>query len=133
MRSRSQSLALGALLVFALTVVGCGDSNPAAPTPPPTGGGGGGGTAANVTITIVGQSGNQSYSPNPASVRVGQTVAWRNGDSVDHTATANGGAFNTGNIAPGATSTAITMNAAGSFDYHCGLHPAMVGTLVVTQ
>ena len=77
-------------------------------------------------------NGGQSYSPNPATVRVGQTVAWKNADSVTHTATANGGAFNTGNIAAGATSNPIAMTTAGSFAYLCTIHPSMVGSLTVT-
>jgi len=120
--------------VFVLALTGCGgsSSNPMSPTPP-VGGGGGGGGAANVTITINGMAGAQSFSPSPGSVKVGQTVAWRNGDSVAHTATADGGAFNTGTIAPGATSSPVTMSAAGSFAYHCSIHPSMVGILTVTQ
>jgi plastocyanin len=32
----------------------------------------------------------------------------------------------------GATSSPVMMSTAGSFDYHCALHPSMVGTLTVT-
>lgn len=63
----------------------------------------------------------------------GQSVAFRNADSTTHTATANNGAFDTGNIAPGATSAPITMSASGTFNYHCEIHPDMVGTLNVTS
>jgi plastocyanin len=86
-----------------------------------------------MVITITGMNGSNSYSPNPATVQVGQTVAWRNADSLPHTATADGGAFDTGTIAPGATSSPITMSTAGSLPYHCAIHPSMVGTLTVTQ
>ncbi len=89
--------------------------------------------AADVTITIVGQNGSMSFSPNPASAKVGQKVAWHNGDGITHTATANGGGFDTGSIGSGGTSNPITMMTAGSFSYHCGIHPSMVGTLNVTQ
>jgi len=40
-------------------------------------------------------------------------------------------AFNTGNIGGGKTSAPIAMNTAGSFPYHCSIHPTMTGTLVV--
>lgn len=100
---------------------GCGDdSDPAGPGP-----------TADVIIEIVANSGNSSYSPNPRVVTVGQTVAWHNAHGVTHTATADGGAFDTGNIGAGATSAPITMTAAGDFPYHCELHPSMVGTLTV--
>ncbi len=128
---KSRALAAAGIAVFVLALIGCGgssnSSNPVAPTP---GGGGGGGVAADVTITIIGMNGNQSFSA--GTVKAGQTVAWRNGDSVAHTATADGGAFDTGIIAPGATSSPITMSAAGSVAYHCAIHPSMVGSLTVT-
>ena len=135
MNARSLKLTLGlvALSAFAVVAASCGSSSsPTSPSPSPGGGGGGGGTA-DVTITIVGMNGSQSFSPNPATVTAGQTVAWRNADSTTHTATANEGAFSTGNIGAGDTSALITMDAAGTFPYHCGLHPAMVGTLQVGQ
>ncbi len=127
MNSRT-NLTLGGLLLVALTVAGCNGSmsSPAAPSPNPTG------TAADVTINITGLNGSLSFSPNPASVKVGQTVSWRNTDGIAHTATADAGGFNTGTIAPGSTTTPVAMSAAGSFSYHCAIHPSMTGTLTVT-
>ena len=88
--------------------------------------------SANVVITINGNLGSNSYSPNPDTVTVGQTVAWRNSGGTTHTATANAGAFDTGNIGNGSTSSAITMGTVGSFPYHCAIHGlTMAGTLVV--
>jgi plastocyanin len=89
--------------------------------------------AADLTVTIAGRNGSMSFSPNPASLKVGQKVAWRNNDGITHTATANSGAFDTGSIGAGATSAAITLTAAGSWDYICKIHPSMVGTVTVTQ
>ena len=128
------TLTLGGLLLVAVTLAGCGGSSfnsPTSPSPTPTPGPTPGGTA-DLTITIIGMDGDQSYSPAPATVAVGQTVAFFNADSIVHTATADNGAFNTGNIAPGATSAPITMSAAGSYNYHCAIHPTMTGTLNVT-
>jgi len=83
-----------------------------------------------LVITIVSNNGGMSYSPNPAFARAGQRVVWVNGDGVVHTSTADAGAFDTGFLAPGATSGAITLPA-GTFPYHCQVHPSMVATLVV--
>jgi len=111
--------AIGASII----VSACGSSStPTAPTSS---------TAADVTVTIQGNNGSNSYAPNPVTMRVGQTIAWRNGDSITHTATQDSGGFNTGSIAAGATSTATMMNTAGTFAYHCTLHPGMVGTVNV--
>jgi len=124
---------LGILAVAAgLTVlVACGGSGyGSSPTPMPTPTVPGS-TAADVMITINGLLGSQSYSPSPAQAKVGQTVAWRNADSITHTATGNG--FDTGSIAPGQTSMPVTFSTPGSVDYHCSFHPTMLGTLSVTQ
>jgi hypothetical protein len=90
------------------------------PVPPP------------VFITIVSNSGSMSYSPNPASARVGQRIIWVNAHSMVHTATADGGDFDTGFLAPGERSGVITVGNAGAYPYHCTVHPPMVGTLSIT-
>ena len=127
MRARSTTAALAGLSLFALVfAVACGGSySPAAATPPPSGGGGGG--TANSTVSIVGMS----FAPSSVTVSVGQSVAWQNTDTITHTATADNGSFNTGNIAPGSTSAPITMSTAGTFTYHCQIHPNMVATVNV--
>jgi plastocyanin len=108
-------------------LVACGGSSgPSMPSPIVTGGGGGG----VVTISIVGMNGAQSFSPNPASVPVGQSVRWVNNDSVHtHRIVQDSGAFDTGNLAPGATSSAVTINTAAAMPYHCSIHPSMVGSI----
>jgi plastocyanin len=71
-----------------------------------------------------------AYSPNPMTVAVGTTVTWTNNDTSTHNTVADSGAFATGTIAPGASASA-TMHTAGTFVYHCTIHPGMVATLVV--
>jgi len=128
MQSRSavwigSTLALAVLL--SLGVPGCKDEkNPAAPGTP---------LGPDVTIDIVGNAGASSFSPNPDTVRVGQTVSWRNMDSVIHALIDDLGpiTIGTGAINPGATTVPVTMTAKGTLPYHCTIHPSMVGTLVV--
>ena len=86
-----------------------------------------------VVVEILGENGNMSFNPALASLQVGQQIRWHNADTTVHTATQDGGGFDTGFLAPGATSASITLNAAGSLRYHCSVHPSMVGTLNVTQ
>ena len=45
--------------------------------------------------------------------------------------TADDGSFDTGQIAPGASAT-VTLDTAGSFAYHCEIHPSMTATITVT-
>ena len=123
MRPRHWSI-LAAVLMASALAAGCGgdDKNPMNP---------GGGTP-DVTINIIGQNGTNSYNPSPDTVTVGQTVAWHNSNGTTHTATFVGtGGFNTSNVSAGSRSAAIQMNTAGSYTYHCTIHPAMTGTLVV--
>jgi plastocyanin len=73
-----------------------------------------------------------SFAPATASLRVGQQVRWHNADTETHTATQDGGGFDTGLIRPGATSAPITVTNPGTLRYHCEIHLSMVGALNVT-
>lgn len=130
-QGRKRGLGVLAAIIGVVAAVGCGGSYSSNPSPMPTPTPGGGGGAADVTITIQGMNGANSFSPNPATVKVGQTVAWHNADSIPHNPTGSG--IDTGAIAGGATSAPIQFTTAGTVDYHCGIHPSMVGTLNVTQ
>ena len=85
--------------------------------------------AADRTIAV------QNFSFGSAlTVSVGDRVIWSNGDSAPHTATSDAGvapAFDTGNIAPGATGS-VTFATAGTFAYTCKIHPNMHGTITVS-
>jgi plastocyanin len=74
-----------------------------------------------------------SFSPTQVSVAQGGTVSWHNGGSATHTSTQNSplSLWNTGNLTSGATSTAVTLRAAGSYPYHCAIHSFMTGTVKV--
>ncbi len=70
---------------------------------------------------------------NPASVEIteGTTVTWTNQDSAPHTATGDNGEFDTGQLAQGGSASA-TFDTAGTYAYHCAVHPDMVASIVVT-
>jgi plastocyanin len=70
------------------------------------------------------------FSPASAEITVGAPVTWTNTTGVPHTATADGGAFDTSIVNPGQGST-ITFSAPGSYPYHCSIHPDMHGTILV--
>ena len=102
---------------------GSGGGNPSTPTTPTSTG-----TANVVTITITGVKGAQSFSPNPAMCATGQTVVWKNADTVTHRVVIDELGVNSGDIAPGATSAPMSLGNV-SKSYHCSLHPEMVGAL----
>ena len=91
-------------------------------------------SAANTPAQIVNCAGVPPwcFSPKPIQVTVGSTVSWTNATAPVHTATSDTGAWDTGNIAPGATSSAISFPTAGTFAYHCAIHPSMTGSVVVS-
>lgn len=120
MRQLLTRVAAVALAVTALSSCGgySGGSTPTAPSST---------TPNAVTITILRQNGQQSFTPNPASVG-GQTVVFRNSDTVVHRVRLNDGSIDTGDIAPGATSGAVQMPGTGTH-YHCSRHPDMIGAV----
>lgn len=86
-------------------------------------------SAANAPAQIVNCStATACYSPNPIRITAGTTITWSNGTTLAHTATADSGAWDTGAIATGATSSAIIFNTPGTFAYHCRFHAACTAT-----
>jgi len=71
------------------------------------------------------------FGPATLTVKAGAKVTVTNSDSTTHTATANGGAFDTGDLDPGKSKT-ITLAKAGTYAYHCQIHSFMKGTIVAT-
>ena len=120
MKIRSSCLAT--LVVFAGLAAGCGSSSPSTPTPAPL---------ADATINIVGISGSSSFAPSPTTVSVGQRVIWKNIDTRTHDIIQDANSFTTPNISAGGAADAVTMSTRGTFAYHCGIHPSMVGTITV--
>jgi aldose sugar dehydrogenase len=112
------------LAAATLGAAACGNSSgsstprPSATTAPPPGA---------ITIDVLGINGNQSFSPNPATVPPAHTVVWHNVDSVTHRVVLDSGHVDTGNIPPGAFSAPMTLDGSGS--YHCSIHPVMVGAI----
>ena len=83
-------------------------------------------------VSIVANSGSNSYNPNPIEVRVGDTVTWINDDSSPHTVTSsNDSTFDSDVLRKGETFS-FTFDKEGEYPYFCTLHPSMVGTVIVT-
>ena len=126
-------LVLG-LLVCAFALVACGASggspaasvaasvaapSEAASSEAPAAGGGD-------AVTIQ----NFAFGPASLSIASGTTVTWTNNDTTAHTATADDGSFDSSNIAPG-SSFSQAFDTAGTFAYHCSIHPNMTATIEV--
>ena len=112
------------IAVFAAAVsasrCGGGDSSSSTPTTP------GNTTPSTLTVTIVGTKGNQSYVPNPVPKATGEQVMFKNNDTVVHRIVMDDNSADFGNLAPGAASAAMAVTTG---NFHCTLHPSMVGSI----
>jgi len=70
------------------------------------------------------------YRPANAAVKPGGKVTFVNNDSAPHTATVQGGGFDTGTLNKG-QSKAIAVDKPGTYDYVCEFHAFMKGKLTV--
>jgi len=89
-----------------------------------------GGAAAGAAEIVIQ---NFAFSPASLTVTPGEKVTVMNKDSTTHTVTATGAkAFDTGDVASGATTTFTAPTKAGSYPYICEIHQFMHGTLTVS-
>jgi plastocyanin len=70
------------------------------------------------------------FLPQNITVTVGTTVNWLNEGPAQHTTTSDTGVWDSGTLNPG-NIFQFTFNAAGTYPYHCALHPNMVGNVTV--
>jgi len=70
-----------------------------------------------------------AFKPDAVTVKVGTTVTWTNHGRT-HTVTADAGIFDSGPISSGGTFS-MTFKKAGTYAYHCSIHPSMVAQVVV--
>ena len=72
---------------------------------------------------------NFTFGPQKLTVKVGDTVTWINEDDIPHTV------VSTGHFRSKALDTedkySFTFTTPGTFEYFCGLHPHMQGSIVV--
>lgn len=157
---RSRLAATGAASLLALALAACGGSgsttgpsaapassaaapasSAAAPASSAAASGGAspsaGGSAAAVCAPASGtgqvQANAKGFAFDPATITVpaGQSVTWTNGDTASHSIVLDGGQCKSEPFAGGATTT-LKFDVAGSYPFHCGIHPTMKGTIDVT-
>jgi|HubBroStandDraft_4_1064222.scaffolds.fasta_scaffold723416_1 plastocyanin len=84
--------------------------------------------ARNANVKIA----NFMFNPGVTTVPVGTEVTWTNNDDDAHSVVADNKAFRSNPLDTG-DSYSFTFTAPGTYAYHCGLHPQMVGKIVVTR
>ena len=73
---------------------------------------------------------NFTFGPPDMTVPVGTTVKWVNHDDIPHSVVEKNKAFRSKALDTD-DSFSFTFASAGTFDYFCGLHPHMVGKIIV--
>ena len=73
---------------------------------------------------------NFTFTPKELTVAVGTTVKWVNHDDIPHTVVEKKTTFRSKALDTD-DSYSFTFTSAGTFDYFCGLHPHMVGKVIV--
>jgi plastocyanin len=82
---------------------------------------------ANNVVTID----NFTFTPPELTVAVGTTVKWVNHDDIPHSVVNKDKVFRSNAALDTDDSFSYTFASAGTFDYFCGLHPHMVGKVIV--
>ena len=83
------------------------------------------GTSGN-TVSIA----SMAFAPGTLTVKTGTTVTWTNNDNVSHTVTADNGSFASSILKKGETYS-HQFSSAGTYPYHCEIHPSMKASVVV--
>lgn len=83
--------------------------------------------AGDVEVSIEGFQ----FSPASIEASTGQTINFTNADSAPHSATLDDGSCTTPNLG-GGESGGLTFSAAGTYPFHCRVHPDMKGTITIS-
>jgi plastocyanin len=132
---------LRAFLIYSTISVlaACGNGSATSPSASgPTG------TAIGATVSIA----EYAFAPSSITVKVGTTVEWTNNGQLTHNLAADDGSWTSGNLGGSSSGGAYggstsgdsfgrVFSQAGTYTYHCSLHPpsrypGFVGTVIVT-
>lgn len=121
------------VLTLGLLTVACGGSGGTTATTAGTGttattAGTGTTTGGAKTVQVI--MSNRAYDPGTVTIKVGDTVTWVNQDAPKHDVVADNGEFKSDLFDKGATFS-FTFAKAGTYPYHCSIHPGMTGTIIV--
>jgi len=75
---------------------------------------------------------DKKYTPASLTIKVGETVVWKNTDDHDHTVVAEDKSLKSDNISPD-DSFQHAFSKAGKFKYGCKYHPREKGTITVEK
>ena|SRR5690348_11115020 len=133
-RVRFLWVALSLATVATLLLVACGGTSAtpaptatAQPSPTPTA------TPVTAMVKIVEKNDKYMFDPATLTIKKGTQVVWTNMSDAPHTVTSDTGAFNTTSNLTQNQTFMFTFTTAGTFAYHCNVHPYMKATITVTS
>lgn len=88
--------------------------------------------AVNPVKTVSVSIRNFAFTPSSLRIAKGTKVVWTNNDAVPHRIASNG-EFHDSNTLNQGESYSFTFKDAGTFPYHCAIHPSMQATIEVTE
>jgi plastocyanin len=85
--------------------------------------------ASDQTVNVV----YPNFTPASFTIALGGTVTWHNAETgtLDHTSTSNLGGYWSRNLPDHGANGVVLMDAAGTYAYHCAIHPNMTGKVAV--
>lgn len=97
-------------------------------TPSPTASSGG----KTFQLSMVENNGTYAFDPATITVPKGSTVIWTNKSDAPHTVTSDTNAFTASGTVSASQTFQMVFTTAGTYTYHCSIHPYMKATITVT-
>ena len=80
-----------------------------------------------VTASVKGNAWSQ-----PVNAKVNDVITWTNGDGVPHKVELDDSSCGMKDNIPGGGSKSLVFTKAGTFAFHCSVHPSMKGTITIS-
>jgi len=122
-----------ATLAISVALAACSGSGQAATPPAPGATTAGSAVCADSTGTTTVDATVGGFQWGPVSAKVGDVITWTNSDSAPHKlALDDGSCTMSGNIAGSGGKASLVFSAAGTYPFHCTIHPTMKGTITIS-
>jgi plastocyanin len=122
-------LSTAALLLAACS--GYGGTATTAPGATTAGGGTAPCTDSTGATTVAATVANNTWSQ-PVNAKVGDVITWANSDGVPHKVALDDGSCAMAANIPGGGSKSLVFSKAGTYPFHCSVHPTMKGTITIS-
>jgi plastocyanin len=134
--TRIRSIAIRVARGLVLVLTGCGNGPPDLGA---AGGAGGGAPVGKAAVTLPGTpaakvdaTADLKFNPNTTTVKTGDVILWTDSSNVPHNVTFDSQQYLTSQTLQQGDTWAAQFTVAGTYAYHCTIHPGMDGTITVS-